>query len=112
MSTDDTIRRDAIARSLCTRLCDERRSIDELRVIDWVLEGLELGAESYGPLDIASDVRNFRRERAMEARDMLFYSAAQAIAERAAREAEIEREFEEAMRSPAFDLSDTLGGES
>lgn len=77
----DETRRNAIARNLCARLSDDRRSVDELRVIDWVLEGLELGAEGYGPLDLQSDVRLWKRERAMEARDLLFYSAAQAIVE-------------------------------
>lgn len=90
-------RREALARSLCARLCDSRRSLDELRVIDWVLEGLELGAVDYGPLSIASDTRNFVRERAMECRDLLFYSAAQAIAEHDAKVEAIERELDEAL---------------
>jgi hypothetical protein len=76
--TDNTAR-DALARSLCARLCDARRSHDELRVIDYVLEGIELGADQYGPLNVAKDPRNFRRERAMECRDSLFYAAAEQI---------------------------------
>jgi hypothetical protein len=98
MSTDDTIRRDAIARSLCARLCDERRSIDELRVIDRVLSRLEMGADIYGALKLAADKRAWNREAADELVDWIFYTACR----------EIVRDDER----PTFDLSDTLGGES
>jgi hypothetical protein len=72
-------RKAALQRSLCARLCDERRSVDELRVIDWVLSGLEEGADQYGPLHVVSDERNFPRERAREGRDSLFYAACEAL---------------------------------
>lgn len=78
---------------LCNRIHDPKRSRDEIRVLSWVLEGLELGAESYGPLCVDTDPRNFLNEAAFEARDLLFYSAAQAIARRDAERAEVEREL-------------------
>lgn len=56
-------------------------SLDELRVIEYVLAGLEHGRAEYGPLDLASDERDWLRERAMECRDLLFYTAAHAVAE-------------------------------
>ena len=56
-------------------------SIDELRVLEYVLAGLEHGREEYGPLDLESDSRDRLRERAMECRDLLFYTAAYAVAE-------------------------------
>lgn len=72
--------RSKLLSSLHARLDDPARSVDELRVVAWVLAGLELGAKAYGPLTVDTDPRNFLRERAMECRDLLFYSAAQAIA--------------------------------
>lgn len=77
----DTTRRDAIARDICRRICDSRRSLDELRVVDQVLAGLERGADDYGPLDLARDQRDFGKEAAEELRDCLVYLAARAVAE-------------------------------
>ena len=57
-------------------------SIDELAVIEYVLDGIELGRVQYGPLNLAADARNFREERAQEARDSLFYAACEYIAGR------------------------------
>jgi hypothetical protein len=48
---------------------------DELRVLVFVAVRLALGRECYGPLDVASDVRDFKRERAEEIADALVYSA-------------------------------------
>lgn len=67
-----------LARSLAERL--QHCSYDELRVIDRVLAGIELGREQYGPLDLSRDTRLFRREGAMELRDYLFYAAAHEVA--------------------------------
>ncbi len=73
--------RDALARSICSRLCDERRTHDELRVVDDVLSGLEHGADEYGPLDLERDARDFGEEGAQECRDLLAYLAMQKVAE-------------------------------
>jgi hypothetical protein len=72
--------RTTLARSLCSRIFDERRSLDELRVLDFVLAGLEQGGDIYGPLDVSKDKRNFLREGAFELRDMIVYYAAHALA--------------------------------
>jgi len=76
----DNTARDAFARGLCARICSDVRTFDELRVVDDVLSGLERGADTYGPLDLASDGRDFREEAAQEARDLLVYSAAENVA--------------------------------
>lgn len=103
----DTTRRDALARSIAARVNDERRTVDELRVVSWVLEGLEIGFDSYGGLYIDTDPRNFVKERAMEARDLLFYTAAQAIAQRDAEAERIEQDFDDVTAErKAFDTSD------
>lgn len=73
-----TIARDALERSINARLL--ACSHDELRVIDRVLSGIELGRESYGPLDLSTDARLMKREAAMELRDFLFYAAAIEVA--------------------------------
>ena len=55
-------------------------SVDELRVIDYVLAGIEQGREDYGPLDLATNGRDWLQERAAEARDILFYTACYEVA--------------------------------
>lgn len=60
-------------------------SRDELRVISRVLDGIEIGRKIYGPMMLANDCRDFRREAAMEARDLLVYLAAHSVAEDHAR---------------------------
>jgi len=96
-----TTARDALARSICARICDERRSHDELRVMDRVLSRLEMGAESYGPLDIANDSRLWRREAADELTDLLFYLSAHKIAEDDIDRERIEREWSAACDTPS-----------
>jgi hypothetical protein len=70
--------REAMLLSLASRAtaCSD----DELRVIDRVLAGIEQGRNTYGPLDVARDVRGWQREAAMELRDWLFYAAASEVA--------------------------------
>lgn len=41
----DEVRRDALARSLCARICDERRGVDLLEALDHVLAYLEREAD-------------------------------------------------------------------
>ncbi len=73
--------RDAFARRLVARLSDPARTIDELRVIDDVLAGIEHGAREIGPLDLVSDERDFDEEAAQECRDLLAYLAMRKVAD-------------------------------
>jgi hypothetical protein len=52
---------------------------DELRVVDRVLQRLELGRERYGHLDL-SRPRNWRKERFEERLDALVYDVAEELA--------------------------------
>lgn len=54
-------------------------SLDELRVLVWVAEGIHQGRTVYGPMDLASDNRDFRAEQRQELRDFLVYAAAEAL---------------------------------
>lgn len=51
---------------------------DELRVLNWIAEGLVTGMKVYGNLSLATDKRVWRRELAMELRDALVYLGADA----------------------------------
>jgi hypothetical protein len=66
------LRRD-IARRLC--LCN----LDENRVLDRVLQRLEVGRERYGHLDLSAP-RNWRKERFEERLDALVYDVAEELA--------------------------------
>jgi hypothetical protein len=56
-------------------------SFDELRVIDTVMERvLKIGRDSYAPLDLARDQRDWGAEAAAELADTLFYLAAREVA--------------------------------
>lgn len=70
--TNDTTRRDALARNLAARLllCN----LDELRVLDVLLGRLELGRERYGFLDL-SKARDWDHEEAEELLDARIYRA-------------------------------------
>lgn len=86
----DSIQRQALARDLARRL--QLASHDEARVIDRVLQRLELGRERYGELDLAKDARDWRRERFEELLDEIVYRAceelqAEDLARRGLREA-------------------------
>jgi hypothetical protein len=79
ISTPDAVRHDALASSIAIRLplC----SLDELRVIDVILERvLKIGRDSYAPLDLARDERDWGAEAAAELADTLFYVAAREVA--------------------------------
>lgn len=88
-ASDDNTARDALARSICARLCDARRSHDELRVVDDVLAGIERGADNYGAMDLARDGRDFDEETAQEFRDALIYIAMRKVAEQHRRREQI-----------------------
>jgi hypothetical protein len=48
---------------------------DELRTLVWLARRLRDGQRQYGRIDLAHDVRDFRRERSEEVGDLLVYSA-------------------------------------
>jgi hypothetical protein len=56
---------------------DEREVVYEVTVR--AIEGLEIGRELYGPLDLSSDERDFRSEAADELRDGAIYLAADRV---------------------------------
>lgn len=57
--------------------------VEEQRVVAWVLDrvvsGLELGLRQYGPLDLATDQRDFSGEASAELRDGMIYLACAAL---------------------------------
>jgi len=69
-------RRDALARTLAARLllCNH----DELRVLDRLLERLEIGRDRYGLLELGKP-RDWEREEAEELLDAQIYRAINAI---------------------------------
>ena len=48
---------------------------DELRVLEHLADRLREGRRRYGELHLATDPRDWRRERAEEVEDLLIYSA-------------------------------------
>ncbi len=69
----------ALARTIAARL--RMCSHDELRVVDVILERImKVGRESYLPLDLARDDRDWSKEAADEFADALFYMAAHQVA--------------------------------
>jgi hypothetical protein len=107
----DSTRRDAIARSLCARISDDRRTVDELRVLDVILTRISGGgAEQYGGMVLATDHRDFVKEASDEFADALWYMAAHVVrtaderAERLACEAADELAKTEGLcRPPSID---------
>lgn len=91
MSLVDTTRRDAYARLLASQLADDRWSVDELRVVQLVVDGLARGRSIYGALDLASDTRDWALEARAEARDLVVYRACEMLAAQDKRRAELER---------------------
>lgn len=82
---DDETRRDALARSLCARICRADRTEDELRVVDVLLEGIERGFAEHGGLRLDIETRDFTDELDQELCDGLFYICARAAKRRAER---------------------------
>lgn len=80
MGDIDTTRRDALARSICSRISDSRRTVDELRVLDVIITRISGGGfEQYGGMDLARDQRDFGKEAADEFADALWYMAARVV---------------------------------
>lgn len=79
MTATDRTRRDAYARVLQAQLGDELWSVDELRVVQFVVDGLRHGRDVYGPLDLATDKRDLRNEARAEARDLIIYRACELL---------------------------------
>lgn len=77
---NDTIVRDSLVRSICARLSDDRRTEDDIRIIDDVLAGIEVGADRIGPMNLTDDKRDFDEEAAQECRDLIVYLAMKRVA--------------------------------
>jgi hypothetical protein len=78
-SGSDVTRRDAIQRCVAARLCS--LSIDELRVLDVITTRMiGVGRESYGPLDLGREERDWKAEQASEYADAIFYGACHEVA--------------------------------
>lgn len=61
----------------------ERMNLDELAVMQEIAHALlGKGRDEYGPLNLATDKRDFRREAAEELRDWLVYDAADKVKRR------------------------------
>ena len=92
-----------VALSLRLELCSD----DELRVVDRVLAGLELGRQRYGALDLGADDRNWLDEASDESRDGLVYRAMHVEQARRSRrdeqQARVNRGLAE-LRDAAMDL--------
>jgi hypothetical protein len=52
---------------------------DEIRTVTVLAERLYRGQQQYGKIDLATDPRDFRKERAEEIEDLLIYTAFQAL---------------------------------
>jgi len=63
-------------------------SDDEVRVVAAVLRRLAKGRDAYGPLDLASDGRDWRDELAEELQDAVVYAAIRETAAHVRRETE------------------------
>lgn len=64
---------DALRAALCARL--EELGDDEVRVLAYIANRLYMGAGQYGPLDIATDPRNWCEEARQEFADGAVYMA-------------------------------------
>lgn len=73
MNSASRTRRDALARNLCARLCDDRASEDELDVASEWWARIETGRERYGQLVLKGDPRDWPKELRDELLDMLAY---------------------------------------
>lgn len=60
--------------------------VDALRVVEHIAARAVLGCKQYGPLRLASDRRDWRKEAREEAADGLFYMTCLALIERAQNE--------------------------
>lgn len=72
---------DAAAFAVAADLCEFFAcwSVDELDVLGWVAERLNLGRKRYGVLDLETDVREWVREAHEEAIDLAVYRAIAAM---------------------------------
>lgn len=73
MNDASRTRRDAKARNLCARICDDRASEDEIDVADEWWSRIETGRERYGQLVLKGDPRDWQKELRDELLDLLAY---------------------------------------
>lgn len=107
MSKGETTRRDAIARSLCARISDDRRTIDELRVLDVIVQRISGGGfEQYGGMVIAKDSRDFRKEASDEFADALWYMAAHVVSKTDERLERLQCETHDAVEPHLAELAE------
>jgi hypothetical protein len=105
---NDTTRRDALARSLCARISDDRRTVDELRVLDVIVARISGGGfEQYGGMDLATDTRDFRKEAADEFADALWYMAAHVVAKTDERIERMQCDVHDAVEPALAELAET-----
>ena len=71
MSREDS---EAALDEACAKLGD-----DEIRTLVYIAERLLEGQWTYGRLDLASDGRDWKKERAQELADLLVYTAFEAL---------------------------------
>jgi hypothetical protein len=108
--------RHALARSVCARIMALAEAGDEVEVLDAELLRLELGRQSYGPLDLRKDRRDWSREIDEEMADIAVYRALQRTSRRQAQKDSIEAGLEELKTDRSikdelvrFDLSEGEG---
>lgn len=65
------------------RLIDELAflEVDELRTLLYLAKRLTMGQRQYGPLSLAEDKRDWRKERRDELADAVIYTAFEALKE-------------------------------
>lgn len=76
MSADHDVQSAALCRDMCRRL--QLFGFDRRRVVDRVMQRLELGQQRYGELDLSAP-RNWRAERFEERIDALVYDVCEEL---------------------------------
>jgi broad specificity phosphatase PhoE len=77
----------AVLRCIASRL--HSLSLDELRVLDVITTRMvAIGRDTYGPLDLSRETRDWKAEQAAEYADSIFYGACHEVA---ANDARLER---------------------
>lgn len=77
MTADQDVQSAALCRDMCRRL--QLFGFDRRRVVDRVMQRLEIGQQRYGELDLSAP-RNWRAERCEERLDALVYDVCEELA--------------------------------
>ena len=86
---DTNVRKEATIASMVRFL--RTLNLDEVEVVDQVLMRVVKGRNEHGPLDLATDARNWDEEAGEEVLDLMAYRAMRAINQRRAKLAAIEK---------------------